>query len=89
MCKKTLKYNEQLAEELRAFMKDIDFYEYEDECELGETDEERVAREAKLLQNKHYCKGVVLCLQSYADENPDSREDCQKMIQSLKEHMTA
>lgn len=89
MHKKTLRYNEQLAEELRAFMKDIDFYEYEDECELGETDEERVAREAKLLQNAHYCEGVVMCLQSYADENPDIREDCQKMIQSVKAHMAA
>lgn len=89
MCKKTLRYNEQLAEELRTFMKDIDFYEYEDECELGETDEERIAREARFLQNEHYCEGVVMCLQSYADENPDRREDCQKMIQSVKEHMAA
>ena len=83
MCKEVLKYDELLAEKLRAFMKNIDFYEYEDMCELGETDEERVARSV------HYCKGVVMCLQSYADENPDSRDDCQKMIQSIKEHMTA
>ena len=79
MCKEVLKYDELLAEKLRAFMKDIDFYEYED----------RIVREAKFLQSVHYCKGVVMCLQSYADENPDSREDCQKMIQSIKEHMTA
>lgn len=89
MCKEVLKYDELLAEKLRAFMKDIDFYEYEDACELGETDEDRVAREARFLQSVHYCKGVVMCLQSYADENPDSREDCQKMIQLLKKHMTA
>ena len=89
MCKEVLKYDELLAEKLRAFMKNIDFYEYEDMCELGETDEERVAREARFLQSIHYRKGVVMCLQSYADENPDSREDCQKMIQSIKEHMTA
>lgn len=89
MRKETLRYNEQLAEELRAFMKDIDFYEYEDECELGETDEERVAREARFLQSIPYCEGVVMCLQSYADENPDIREDCQKIIQSVKAHMAA
>ena len=37
MCKEVLKYDELLAEKLRAFMKDIDFYEYEDMCELGAT----------------------------------------------------
>lgn len=57
MCKEVLKYDELLAEKLRAFMKDIDFYEYEDMCELGETDEERVTREARFLQSVHYCKG--------------------------------
>ena len=75
MCKKTLKYDEQLAENLCAFMKDIDFYEYQDECEVGETDEDRVAREARFLQSVHYCKGTVRCLQFYADQNPDIRDD--------------
>lgn len=90
-----------LAERLVAFAKDTDFYDYADNLEIGETDEDAVAKMAEHIKDKSNCEGIISYLSDYAAERsidaheaqqtfdtPDySRvEEIQSLIHDLTEH---
>lgn len=91
-----------LAERLVAFAKNTDFYDYADNLEIGETDEDAVAKMAEHIKDKSNCEGIISYLSDYAAEKsidaheaqqtfdtPDySRvEEIQNLIHDLTEHM--
>lgn len=50
---------ETLSQRLVNFIKDYDFYDYQDNLEIGETDEDMEAKIEKDLQNREFCETLI------------------------------
>ncbi|MBO5494529.1 MAG: DEAD/DEAH box helicase family protein [Eubacterium sp.] len=67
-----------LAERLVAFAKDTDFYDYADNLEIGETDEDAVAKMAEHIKDKSNCEGIISYLSDYAAEKSIDQHEAQQ-----------
>lgn len=75
-----------LAEELVDFLKDYDYYEYADTLEVGETDEDAIARMEKDLTSIESIEGIKEYLKSAEDESPEQSEKIKELLSRLPDN---
>lgn len=78
-----------LATRLQMFLKDADFYEYQDNMEIGETDEDVADKIQAHLSESDYIAGCIGTIERYADDFKDrgmisELETAQQLIADLK-----
>ena len=75
-----------LAEQLLHFYQEFDPYDYRDNLELGETDEDAMAKLEQQLHDTDQRQGIIDTLQSYLDET-DPEEEIAVEIELFVEHL--
>jgi len=60
--------NNYLPIQLVAFMKNIDFYEFNDNLEIGQTDEDAIEEVQKELNDKKAREGILKTLREYLED---------------------
>ena len=77
-----------IASRLVDFVKDVDFYEYQDNIEFGETDEETIENILSHLSDKSYVEGVIEYLEQMKEnieDEPVYRSKVDRLLNDVKE----
>ena len=77
-----------IASRLVDFVKDVDFYEYQDNIEFGETDEETIENILSHLSDKSYVEGVIEYLKQMKEnieDEPVYRSKVDRLLNDVKE----
>lgn len=82
-----------MAVRLVEHLKNTDFYDYQDNLEIGETDEDAIAKISEQIKDKFFCDGVVAYMTDHiADEAIDIHEaevtggNTEQSLETLHEH---
>ena len=77
-----------IASRLVDFVKDVDFYEYQDNIEFGETDEETIENILSHLSDESYVEGVIEYLEQMKEnieDEPVYRSKVDRLLNDVKE----
>ena len=67
-----------LAQRLVALYKDYDFYDYQNNLELGETDEDAVSKMAEHIKDKQSCEDIISYMTDYIAELSINENEAQQ-----------
>ena len=77
-----------IASRLVDFVKDVDFYEYQDNIEFGETDEETIENVLSHLSDESYVEGVIEYLEQMKEnieDEPVYRSKVDRLLNDVRE----